>query len=267
MAVMLGRSYRALRSLVGAIVEGGKEYARLGGAMTDLLVRATAGRDLRSVLDVGCGAGGYTMQHAEALGVPLERVTGVDYHPDHLTVARQRFQTERVDLEREKLPFDDGSFELIICNQVLEHMKNVFWVLAEMDRVLAVGGVLAVGVPNLTSLLNRSVLLVGRQPVTIDIGGPHVRGFAHRSFRDFLLRHPGYRLETQLGSSLYPWPAKLGAERLARRLPGFSAFAFYALAKEKSVEPCPWLAYGMDGETSYAHAEKHILKKAEDARS
>jgi SAM-dependent methyltransferase len=252
---------------VGVVVEGRKEYSRLGGAMTDLLVRATAGRELRSVLDVGCGAGGYTVQHAEALGVPLERVTGVECHPDHLTVARQRFRTERVDLESEKLPFDDGSVDLVICNQVLEHMKNVFWALAEMDRVLAVGGVLAVGVPNLASLLNRAVLLVGRQPVTIDIGGSHVRGFAHRSFRDFLLQHPGYVLETQLGSSLYPWPAKLGAERLARRLPGFSAYTFYALVKERSVEPCPWLAYGTDGETSYTHAEKRALKRAEDAGS
>ncbi|MGD2152393.1 MAG: class I SAM-dependent methyltransferase [Gemmatimonadales bacterium] len=235
--------------------------------MTELLVRATAGRELRSVLDVGCGAGGYTVQHAEALGVPLGRVTGVEYNPDNLTAARQRFRTERVDLERDELPLGDGSVDLIICNQVLEHMKNVFWALAEMDRVLAVGGVLAVGIPNLTSLLNRAVLLVGRQPVTIDIAGPHVRGFAHRSFRHFLLRHPGYVLKAQLGSSLYPWPTRLGAERLARRLPGLSAYTFYGLLKEKSVEPCPWLAYGTDGETSYTHAEKRALSRAEDAGS
>jgi SAM-dependent methyltransferase len=252
---------------VGVVVDGRKEYSRLGGAMTDLLVHATAGRELRSVLDVGCGAGGYTMRYAEALGVPLERVTGVEYHPDHLTAARQRFRTERVDLERDELPFEDGSADLIICNQVLEHIKNVFWALAEMDRVLAVGGVLAIGIPNLTSLLNRAVLLVGRQPVTIDIGGPHVRGFAHRSFRDFLLRHPGYVLETQLGSSLYPWPAKFGAERLARRLPGLSAYTFYALVKRTSVDPSPWLAYGTDGETSYTHAERRTQSKAEDVGS
>jgi hypothetical protein len=83
-----------------------------------------------------------------------------------------------------------------------------------------------------------------------------VRGFAHHGFREFLLGHPGYRLEAQLGSSLYPWPAKLGAERLARRLPGLSAYVFYALAKERTVRPCPWLGYGTDGETSYVHAEK-----------
>jgi SAM-dependent methyltransferase len=256
MVNILERSYRVLRSSVSAVVEGGREYARLGAAMTDLLLRATGDRELRSVLDVGCGAGGYTVQHAEALGVPLERVTGIDLDADHLANARRHFPTERVDLESEVLPFEDESVDLVICNQVLEHMKNVFWLLSEMDRVLAVGGVLAVGVPNLTSLLNRAYLLMGRQPVTIDIGGPHVRGFAHRSLRDFLLRHPGYRLEKQLGSSLYPWPAKLGAERLARRLPGLSAYCFYALAKQTSVQPCPWLVYGRDGETSYTHAEE-----------
>lgn len=256
MHCILERPYRALRSLVSRVVEGRKEYARLSSAMTDLLVQVAANRELRTVLDVGCGAGAYTVQRAEALGLPLERVSGVEYNPDHLAEARVRFRVERVDLERQRLPFEDGSFDLVICNQVLEHMKNVFWVLAEMDRVLAAGGVLAIGVPNLTSLLNRAFLIAGRQPPTIEIGGPHVRGFAHRSFRGFLLRHPGYRLEAQLGSSLYPWPAKLGAERLARRLPALSAYTFYALTKERSVRPCPWLEYGTDGETSYTHVER-----------
>jgi SAM-dependent methyltransferase len=239
---------------VRAAVEGDREYARLGAAMTDLVVYAAAGKTIGSVLDVGCGPGGYTLQHVKALGVPLEKVHGVEYHPEHAKAAAEHFHVERVDLETQRLPFDDGSVDLVMCNQVLEHMKNVFWALSEMDRVLAVGGILAVGVPNLTALTNRLVLLAGRQPVTIGIEGPHVRGFAHRSFREFLLGHPGYRLRGQRGSSLYPWPAKLGAERLARRLPGLSAYTFYSLEKMSWVEPCPWLSHGTDGETSYVHA-------------
>jgi SAM-dependent methyltransferase len=222
--------------------------------MSDLLVRVTEGKEIGLVLDVGCGSGGYTRQHAEAMGIQLDRVVGLEYHPDHLATARQHFRVEQADLESDRLPLDDASADVIICNQVLEHIKNVFFLLSEMDRVLAVGGVLAIGVPNLTSLLNRPVLLLGRQPVTIDIGGPHVRGFAHRSLRGFLLRHKGYRLVAELGSSLYPWPAKLGAERLARRLPSLSAYSFLALEKMETVEPCPWLAFSTDGETSFTHS-------------
>ncbi len=254
MAVVLSRTYRGLRSLASAAVEGKAEYARLGRAMSDLLASTAAGREIRTMLDVGCGPGGYTLQHAEALGLSLDHVHGVECNPDHLKTAGAHFQVRRVDLETDRLPYDDGSVDLVVCNQVLEHIKNVFWVLAEMDRVLTLGGVLALGIPNLTSLLNRPVLLIGRQPVTIEIGGPHVRGFAHRDFREFLLTHPGFRLAAQSGSSLYPWPAKLGAEWLAKRLPSLSAYCFYSLVKEASLDPCPWLACSADGETSYARS-------------
>jgi SAM-dependent methyltransferase len=263
MASLVNSAYRSLRSVVSYAVEGKKEYARLGAAMTDLLVRATAGMEIGALLDVGCGEGGYTMQHVTAVGVPVDRVYGVEYHPEHLKAAGERFRTVDADLETEQLPFEDGSMDVVICNQVLEHMKNIFWLLAELDRVLTVGGVLAIGVPNLTSLINRVVLLGGRQPVTVGIEGPHVRGFAHRSLRDFLLRHQGFELELELGSSLYPWPARLGAERLARQLPALSAYSFYALRKRARVEPCPWLEFATDGETSYTHSR--AVKQARKA--
>ena len=246
--------YRQTRALISSAVEGRKEYRRLQAAMTDLLLMAAANRDIDSLLDVGCGKGGYTLNNAQALGVSLNNVYGVEFNPHHLKVAQEHFMACSVDLEQSELPFDDGSMDLVICNQVLEHIKNVFWILAEMDRVLSIGGILAIGIPNLTSLINRPQLLLGRQPVTIGIEGPHVRGFAHTSFREFLLRHKGYRLVAEIGSSLYPWPAKLGAERMARRLPGLSAYTFYALVKQETISPCPWLRFGTDGETSYTHA-------------
>lgn len=245
--------YRQLRSLVSHIVAGHKEYSRLQAAMAEMLQLATPQNNTPSLLDVGCGSGGDTLRHAQILGVPIERIAGVEFNPDHLAIAQSRFRAASVDLERDALPFADASFDVVICNQVLEHIKNIFWVLAEMDRVLTVGGTLAIGIPNLTSLLNRPILLLGRQPVTIDIEGPHVRAYAHYSFRAFLLHHPGYDIVTQLGSSLYPWPAKLGAERLARHLPGLSAYTFYALHKRQALLPCPWLRFGIDGETSYTH--------------
>ena len=222
--------------------------------MTDLLLMAAAKSEIHSLLDIGCGEGSYTLNNAQALGISLDKVYGVEFNPHYLKVAQEHFSACSVDLEHSEFPFDDTSIDLIICNQVLEHIKNVFWVLAEMDRVLSIGGILAIGIPNLTSLINRPLLFLGRQPITIGIEGAHVRGFAHTSFREFLLRHEGYRLVAEIGSLLYPWPAKLGAERMARRLPGLSAYTFYALVKQETISPCPWLRFGTDGETSYTHA-------------
>lgn len=246
--------YHQLRGFINKIVEGRKEYRRLQLAMTDLLQVATIQSPIHSFLDIGCGEGGDTIHNAEILHVPLTNVAGVEFNPHHLAVAQSRFKAVSVDLENDALPFANASFDVVVCNQVLEHLKNIFWTLAEMDRVLTVGGILAIGIPNLTSLLNRPVLLTGHQPVTIGIEGPHVRGYAHHSFHQFLARHPGYQIITELGSSLYPWPAKLGAERLARRFPGLSAYTFYALRKQQALTPCPWLRFGTDGETSYTHA-------------
>ncbi len=250
--------YRGLRRFVSRMVDGPREYARLQAAMTDLLLTACRDRKIERLLDVGCGAGGYTQRNAEALGVPLESVSGVDTNPEHVESAEGTFEIRALDLESEALPFESGSFDLVVCNQVLEHLKNIFWVLGEMDRVTRVGGILAVGVPNLTSLLNRPFLALGHQPVTIGIEGPHVRGFTLHAFRRFLVSHPGFRVKRAIGSSLYPWPAKLGAEYLARRAPGLSAYFFLALEKISSVSPSPWLDFGMDGETSYVHWRRSL---------
>ncbi|MDP2578117.1 MAG: class I SAM-dependent methyltransferase [Gemmatimonadota bacterium] len=249
---------KLLRRSVKRLVEGEKEYRRLQAAMTDLIIRASGGKPPESLLDVGCGEGGYTRQNAEALGLALDRVHGVDFNPSHLEAAEENFSIARVDLERDRLPFPNDEFELVVCNQVLEHIKNIFWLLAEMDRVTQPGGSLLIGVPNLTSLLNRPFLMLGRQPVTVGIEGPHVRAFTFHGLSEFFAGHPGYRIETALGSSLYPWPAKLGAEALARRLPSLSAYFFVSLRKLRSVDPCPWLAYGIDGETSFVHWEQSL---------
>ena len=45
------------------------------------------------------------------------------------------------------LPLDDGSFDAVICTQVLEHVKDPVVVLAELRRVLVSGGALWITVP------------------------------------------------------------------------------------------------------------------------
>ncbi len=48
----------------------------------------------------------------------------------------------------ENLPFADHSFDLVVMNQVIEHVSNQSAVLAEATRVLKPGGVLYVACPN-----------------------------------------------------------------------------------------------------------------------
>ncbi|OVE82309.1 hypothetical protein BVY04_01315 [bacterium M21] len=54
------------------------------------------------------------------------------------------------DLDSGKLPFSDESFDLILCNDVIEHI-DYFPVLSECHRVLSSGGRLVIEVPHFSS--------------------------------------------------------------------------------------------------------------------
>lgn len=47
-----------------------------------------------------------------------------------------------------KLPFLDATFDLVLCNSVLEHMPKFWLAIAEFKRILQPSGVLAIGVPS-----------------------------------------------------------------------------------------------------------------------
>jgi SAM-dependent methyltransferase len=116
-----------------------------------------------------------------------------------------------INVELEKIPLADESLDLVIANQVLEHMKDVFWIFHEMTRVLKVGGYLLVGVPNLASFHNRILLLFGKQPSPIKTYSAHVRGFTKGDLCRFI--EAGFpngfmRLKT-VGANFYPFPGWL----------------------------------------------------------
>ena len=46
------------------------------------------------------------------------------------------------------MPFNDSTFDIVLCNHVLEHIKKHPQALSEILRVLKPGGLLLVGVPN-----------------------------------------------------------------------------------------------------------------------
>lgn len=132
--------------------------------------------------------------------------------------ARQYFPCSVTDIETEPFPFEAERFDLVICNQVFEHLKNVFHPLDEIYRVLRVGGMLIFSVPNLASAHNRVLLGLGRQPTSIRVIGPHVRGFTHRETVRFLTRGGLFKLADVTAVGFYPLPSRAG-DWLARRLP------------------------------------------------
>lgn len=101
------------------------------------------------LLDIGCGTG----RHATALALRGFEVVALDFAPAMLAraTARAARQGAALDLRqadvRARLPFDDGSFEVVLCSYVLQTINDPVALLREARRVLRPHGVLLVEVP------------------------------------------------------------------------------------------------------------------------
>jgi len=190
-----------------------------------------------TLLDVGCWDGEFTVAYAEALGAELKDTHALDFFPPLLeTAARRGVKARQIDLETQTFPFPDESFDVVICNQVLEHLKQIYLPLSEIHRVLKEGGHAVISVPNLAALHNRLLLLAGRQPATIRIMGPHVRGYACRSFTEFLLHNGLFICEQMVPVGMYPFPVGIGST-LAALIPSLCHTPIWLLRKTSSKAP------------------------------
>ncbi|MCX5723565.1 MAG: class I SAM-dependent methyltransferase [Nitrospirae bacterium] len=217
----------SLKRLYRFLVRSQEEGLRTHEAVLSLLGHID---QAGSLLDVGCGDGSRTLLYAQKVGVVADHVLGIEQDVQYVEQAQERFPVARVDLEREPFPFADHAVDVIVCNQVLEHLKNIFLPLREMARVVTVGGHLLIGIPNLAAIQNRLLLLVGRQPMCNVIVGPHVRCFTTNDFAEFLQRNKDFELVAVTGATLYPFPYPM-VKYGAAYFPALSSYAFYLLKK------------------------------------
>lgn len=194
----------------------------------------------RALLDVGCWDGAHTERYARLLGCAA---FGVEIFDAQARQAEARGLTvARLDLEDAMFPWADGSMDVVVSNQVFEHLKNVWRPMSEILRVLRPGGWLVLSVPNLTSLHNRVLLGLGRQPTSIRTLGPHVRGYAFGEIQRFVALDGAMRVVQATGAGFYPLPVPL-ANPFARLWPGASHTTVLLARKERDVPESPWVAW------------------------
>jgi SAM-dependent methyltransferase len=100
-----------------------------------------------AILDVGSGTG-VNLFEAARWFAPTRLLSGIDISPGMVEVARAKaaqlgLPAQFTVGDAERLPFPDGSYDLVICNSVLHWFQDRGAALREMARVLRPGGQLA----------------------------------------------------------------------------------------------------------------------------
>lgn len=198
------------------------------------------------LLDLGCGTGGLLVAAADRAGA----VVGVDVAARWLVVARRQLEEAGVQNAilvcacAEHLPFADGTFDIVVANDVLEHSQRQAELLREVRRALRPSGLLLLTTQNRWSLRGEPHVRVwGVGFVPRGWMAPYVRlvrGVPYRLIRlvsplelDRLLRGAGLRTTRRL----LPEVAPAELERLSAG--GRRLVTLYRLLSR--VAPLRWL--------------------------
>ncbi len=146
----------------------------------------------RSLLDVGCGAGGgFAGLRQRGL-----RIVGIDHDPAVVDTARHVLDDALVlDVESGDLPREfTGAFDVVAFADCLEHLRDPWTVLRTVRHLLTPRGVVVASVPNVRQIRVVAKLALGRWTY---VDGPgvmsnsHLRFFTERTVRN-LFEIAGY---------------------------------------------------------------------------
>jgi SAM-dependent methyltransferase len=139
------------------------------------------------VLDAGCGEG----RHCFGSLSRGARAIGYDLDFDSMRDASKRLRREAAEANSTgemvqgdifRLPFDDATFDRVICSEVMEHVHDYRAAAAELARVTRPGGKLAVTIPTATS--EHLYLRLGDE--YFESPGGHIRIFKPRELAEGL---------------------------------------------------------------------------------
>jgi ubiquinone/menaquinone biosynthesis C-methylase UbiE len=169
-------------------------------------------------IDIGCGNGNFTLRCKKVIG--CKEIWGIDENKEVLVEAKNKgIKTIRYSINK-KLPFPDNNFDVVISNQVIEHLFFPVKFMKEIYRILKPWGYAIISTENLASWDNILSLFLGYTPFSMEfdselykIGNPlslhekevkkekypHVRIFSWNGLIE-LSKFVGFRIENVVGN-------------------------------------------------------------------
>ncbi len=128
----------------------------------------------KDVLDLGC-AGGFM---AEALAARGAHVTGIDPAADAIDAARAHARATGLRIGYdvgvgEALPYDDSSFDAVVCVDVLEYVADLHKVLSEVARILRPDGLFLFDTINRNPLARLATITIAEDVLRLLPRGTH----------------------------------------------------------------------------------------------
>jgi len=192
------------------------------------------------VLDIGCHTGKLIKERVKNIEKP--EVYGIDIDKKSVSLSKALgIKAVEGDVEND-LPFKSNFFNIVVANQIIEHLVNIDGFIKEIHRVLKTNGYLVLSTENLSSWHNIFALLLGWQAFSQHISaiknvGNPLRVFEYKNLpRNYmhnriltpkglaeLLELHGFRMEKFFGAGYYPFPPPL-SRTLSKLDPTHAAF-------------------------------------------
>jgi len=152
-----------------------------------IVERFLNGQEISSILDVGCGRGiigGYILRRYPC------KVNGIDISESDLKSAVERgLDVKKVDIDVEKFPYPDDTFDAVLFLEVIEHLRNYHHALNEVNRVLRRGGILVLSTPNMCKALNILRMISGKGILPLELRDEHLWLFSYDQVKTLLIMH------------------------------------------------------------------------------
>lgn len=195
--------------------------------VADMLIQfSKAGLDKTKFIDLGC-KDGYLLDKAEEFGYEAH---GVDIENNIIDILNKHgYNVKKADLNK-ALPYENNSFDIISCQQVIEHLTDPENLIKEGYRILKKDGILILSTPNLASFGSRLRLLFNKYPLQLGPCnkwhfGNHYRLFTLPTLKCVLERN-GFRVDKTIGTEIYfnpnAWLKGWNSKLLAKLFPSLA---------------------------------------------